>query len=451
MSNPFSRIATLARTIIEQSGVYDQLSGPLGIGTPPNDGNDLSVGTLWIGTSVSGPGVPSGVTDGDKGDITISGGGTIWTIDPNVVTYAKMQDVSAASRLIGRGSAAGFGDPEEITLGAGLTMTGTVLSSTGGGGVSDGDKGDITVSAAGTIWTIDNDVVTYAKMQNVTTNRLLGRATAGSGDTEEITLGTGLSFTGTTLNSSSSLSDGDKGDITVSGSGTIWTIDPDVVTFAKMQNIATDSLIGRDTAGTGDPENILLNATLEMDGAGNLRRAALTGDVTATTGSNTTTIANAVVTYAKIQNVAGLSFFGRSVNSSGVGADITGTANQVPIVNSGGTALAFTTISGDLTNLTGAFTIANNAVTYAKMQDVTAASRLIGRGSAAGAGDPQEITIGANLLMTGTVLSASSGTATVGDGDYGDIVVTGTGTIWMLDAPLRQEIGAAMHALYGGV
>jgi hypothetical protein len=58
----------------------------------------------------------------------------------------------------------------------------------GGGGLTDGDKGDITVSGTGTVLTIDNDVVTYAKMQNVTaTNKLLGRSTAGAGDVEEIT------------------------------------------------------------------------------------------------------------------------------------------------------------------------------------------------------------------------------------------------------------------------
>ena len=58
----------------------------------------------------------------------------------------------------------------------------------GGTGVTDGDKGDITVSAVGTTWTIDNAVVTYAKMQNVsTTSRLLGRNTAGAGPIEELT------------------------------------------------------------------------------------------------------------------------------------------------------------------------------------------------------------------------------------------------------------------------
>ena len=90
--------------------------------------------------------VPVLGVDGDYGDITVSGTGSIWTIDQNVVTYAKLQDISAVSKLLGRGSLAGAGDPEEITLGAGLTMTGTVLSSSGGAGVTDGDKGDITVT-----------------------------------------------------------------------------------------------------------------------------------------------------------------------------------------------------------------------------------------------------------------------------------------------------------------
>ncbi len=57
------------------------------------------------------------------------------------------------------------------------------------GTLADGDKGDITVSASGATWTIDNDTVTYAKMQPVSaTDKLLGRSTAGAGDVEEIAL-----------------------------------------------------------------------------------------------------------------------------------------------------------------------------------------------------------------------------------------------------------------------
>jgi hypothetical protein len=57
-------------------------------------------------------------------------------------------------------------------------------------------------------------------------------------------------------------------------------------------------------------------------------------------------------------------------------------------------------------------TISNDVVSYAKMQNVSAASRLLGRGSLSGAGDPEEITVGPGLAFTGTVLDTGSGTAT---------------------------------------
>tara|TARA_A100001515_G_scaffold103382_1_gene84030 strand:+ start:2055 stop:3878 length:1824 start_codon:yes stop_codon:yes gene_type:complete len=51
-----------------------------------------------------------------------------------------------------------------------------------GGGITDGDKGDITVSNSGGTFTVDNDVVTFAKMQNIFTQTIMGRLSNGTGD-----------------------------------------------------------------------------------------------------------------------------------------------------------------------------------------------------------------------------------------------------------------------------
>ncbi len=60
----------------------------------------------------------------------------------------------------------------------------------GGGGVSDGDKGDITVSSSGSVWTIDNAAVTLAKQADMATSSLVYRKTASAGAPEINTLAT---------------------------------------------------------------------------------------------------------------------------------------------------------------------------------------------------------------------------------------------------------------------
>jgi hypothetical protein len=50
--------------------------------------------------------------------------------------------------------------------------------------------------------------------------------------------------------------DGDRGDVTVSGSGAVWTIDPKAVTLAKVQDVPTSTFLGRTTAGTGSVETL---------------------------------------------------------------------------------------------------------------------------------------------------------------------------------------------------
>lgn len=127
----------------------------------------------------------------------------------------------------------------------------------GGGGVSDGDKGDITVSGSGAAWTIDNGAVSLSKMADLATSTILGRVTAGTGNVEALTVAqvkTLLNLTGT--------NSGDQtitltGDVTGSGTGSFAaTVAADAVTNAKLANVATATLKGRATAGTGDPEDL---------------------------------------------------------------------------------------------------------------------------------------------------------------------------------------------------
>ncbi len=124
------------------------------------------LGTGDVVIALAGGG--GGVSDGDKGDITVSAGGTVWAIDPAAVTYAKIQDVSAASRLLGRGSASGAGDVEELTLGAGLSLAGTVLSTSGGGatfGTATLDFGAFPGSNEATVSFADAAVLADSKVQ----------------------------------------------------------------------------------------------------------------------------------------------------------------------------------------------------------------------------------------------------------------------------------------------
>jgi hypothetical protein len=54
-------------------------------------------------------------------------------------------------------------------------------------GVTDGDKGDVVVTSLGAVWTVDSNVVTNAKMADMATATIKGRATAGTGDPEDLT------------------------------------------------------------------------------------------------------------------------------------------------------------------------------------------------------------------------------------------------------------------------
>lgn len=185
------------------------------------------------------------------------------------------------------------------------------------------------------------------------------------------------------------------------------------VTLSQLPTIGQNQLFGKSTAGSGDPQILTLGTSLVM-ASSQLMRAALTGDVTAAQDNNATTIANDAVTFAKMQNITGPAVVGKSAAGAGDPAEISAAADDRVLARLAG-ALSFAQLT------VGMFP--NDVVTYAKIQNVSASSRILGRNTA-GAGDIEEITasqamdfVGAtqgNVLYRGAAAWAALATATSG-------------------------------------
>ena len=140
-----------------------------------------------------------------------------------------------------------------------------------GGGIDDGDKGDITVSSSGATFTIDNDVVTFAKMQNVSTSRLLGRTTSSSGDIEELT----ASAVRTLLNVADGATNVTNTNQLTNGAGFITA----TLTNEQVQDIVGGMVTGNTETGItvtyqdGDGTLDFVVGTLNQDTTGNAATA----------------------------------------------------------------------------------------------------------------------------------------------------------------------------------
>ncbi len=396
--------------VVSEEGDYNLTTlGDVSITTPATNQLLQYNGTNWVNftpTYISG-----NQTITLSSDITGSGTTSIAaTIANNVVTYAKMQDITAA-RLLGRYSATA-GDPQEIQIGTGITLNSStgVLSAIGTGG---------TVTSVGlslpSIFTVSGSPVT-------TTGTLTGSLVVQSANTVFSGPVTGAAASPTFRSLVAA-------DIPILDAAKITTgVFPVVRGGTGLSVLGSANQLIRVNAGATaleyfTPTYLTGNQTI-----------TLSGDVAGNgTTAITTTITNGAVTYAKIQNVTSTRLLGRFTGSNGIvqeiqvgsGLSLNSTTGVLSATGTGGTVnsvgIASTdlSVSGSPVTTSGSITlnINNNSVTYAKMQDVTG-SRLLGR-YAASTGDPQEIVLGTGLsLNTTTGQLDNTGAPASGSANY---------------------------------
>jgi hypothetical protein len=188
------------------------------------------------------------------------------------------------------------------------------------------------------------------------------------------------------------------------------------------------------TATTFVMPDVTSGKLLVADGS-DYEEVALSGDATLASGG-AITIANDAVTLAKMAGLArGSIILGDA--SGDPSALVKGSAST--FLQSDGTDVAYVAMSGDATLSAGAITIADNAVTLAKMAGLTRGSIIIGDAS----GDPSALVKGgASTFLqsdgTDTAYVAMSGDATLNAG------VLSIGATRVTDAMINDDVATGL-------
>lgn len=269
----------------------------------------------------------SGALGALTGDVVTTGNSA--AIAARAVSYAKIQAVSATSRLLGRKSA-GAGSIEELTaadiktilaLGpgdisglAGIASSGSASDLTSGfvpaSRLPAFGGGDVSFALGGGAGTIGAGRVTNAMLAgSIAASKLVGSDIATVG-----TLIAGATGAGFTVNLGTSTISGTlpaantaalTGDVTKSAGSNTTTIANAAVSYAKMQNIsATSRFLGRKSAGAGSPEELSTSDAKTILGitAADIAPGTFSGAFTFTSGP---TISNGLPSLALINTSAG--------------------------------------------------------------------------------------------------------------------------------------------------
>lgn len=218
----------------------------------------------YVDTEIAGVSA-GGISDGDKGDITVSGSGATWTIDNDAVTYAKMQNISATSRILGRVTALA-GNVEELTDAnvfsiLGITSTATELNYT------DGVTSAIQTQLDGK-QPLDSDLTTIAGLTATTNNFIISVSNAWASRTPTqalATLGLDADLTTFSVPASTTISaygatlvdDADAGTarttlgVVAGGAGDVW-VEKAGDTMTGVLTLAENAAIALDPAGSAD-------------------------------------------------------------------------------------------------------------------------------------------------------------------------------------------------------